>query len=212
MDPINSLNIRYLGQQDYLSCWQAMKNFTDVRTEQTQDEIWLLEHHPVFTQGQNGRDENVLDPGNIPVVKTDRGGQITYHGPGQLVAYILLDLKRKQLTIRELVTRIEHVVIDLLADYHIQAKAKREAPGVYVDNKKICSIGLRVRRGCVYHGLALNVQMDLQPFNRIHPCGFAGLAMTQMADLTADCVGHKEEIGVRLVNHLQNRMGYSRQE
>jgi len=212
VDPINSLNIRYLGQQDYLSCWQAMKNFTDVRTEQTQDEIWLLEHHPVFTQGQNGRDENVLDPGNIPVVKTDRGGQITYHGPGQLVAYILLDLKRKQLTIRELVTRIEHVVIDLLADYHIQAKAKREAPGVYVDNKKICSIGLRVRRGCVYHGLALNVQMDLQPFNRIHPCGFAGLAMTQMADLTADCVGHKEEIGVRLVNHLQNRMGYSRQE
>lgn len=203
---LNMVNIRYLGFQDYLSCWQAMRDFTDQRQEQTPDEIWLLEHAAVFTQGQNGKPEHLLNPGNIPVVPIDRGGQITYHGPGQLVAYTLIDLKRKKLNIREFVTILEKSVIALLDEYHIPASTQCKAPGVYVNNNKICSIGLRVRRGCTYHGLALNVSMDLTPFSQINPCGFRELKMTQIADLgNADSIVNT---GTRLSHFLTQHLGY----
>ncbi len=149
----------------------------------TADEIWLLEHPPVFTQGQNGKPEHVLNPGVIPIVQSDRGGQITYHGPGQLVIYTLIDVKRKKLNVRQLVTLLEQSVIQLLAKYQIQAYAECKAPGIYVNEKKICSVGLRIRRGCSYHGLALNIDMNLEPFSRINPCGFADLHMVQFTDL-----------------------------
>ncbi len=178
----SSVIIRDLGQQDYQVCWQMMQTFTQQRHENTPDEIWLLEHHPIFTQGQNGKAEHLLNPGSIPVIQTDRGGQITYHGLGQLVIYTLIDLRRKKLNIREIVSLLENSVINILSQYGIQASAKSDAPGVYVENKKICSVGLRIRRGCSYHGLAFNVSMDLQPFSRINPCGFSQLEMTQLAD------------------------------
>jgi len=183
----NTIIIRYLHQQDYLSCWQAMQTFTNERKEDTLDEIWLLEHPPVFTQGQNGKAEHVLDPGSIPIIQSDRGGQITYHGPGQLMVYTLIDLKRKKLTVRELVTRLEQSVSDFLAAHGIQGLAKRDAPGVYVKDEKICSIGLRVRRGCSYHGIAFNIEMDLAPFDQIHPCGFKYLKMTQLSAYLGHC-------------------------
>jgi lipoyl(octanoyl) transferase len=202
-----SLTIRWLGRQDYSSCWQAMQQFTHHRNEETIDEIWLLEHHPVFTQGQNGKAEHVLTPGNIPVVQTDRGGQVTYHGPGQLMVYTLIDLKRKHLNVRELVTQLEQSIIDLLAEYGIIAHARREAPGVYVDGKKICSIGLRIRRGCAYHGVAFNVAMDLEPFTRINPCGFSQLKMTQFSALGG--LDNTLEAGRKLVNYLMNNLVYT---
>lgn len=174
--------VHYQGLQDYTAVWQAMRTFTDTRDESTADEIWFLEHSPVFTQGQNGKAEHVLNPGSIPIVKTDRGGQVTYHGPGQLIAYPLIDLKRKKWNIREFVSLLENAVIDLLASYGISSESKCKAPGVYIQEKKVCSIGLRVRRGCSYHGIALNVAMDLTPFSRIHPCGYQGLQMTQLSD------------------------------
>jgi lipoyl(octanoyl) transferase len=176
-----SIIIRSLGLQDYAVTWQAMQTFTNERTDKTDDEIWFLEHNPIFTQGQNGRPEHVLNPGNIPVIQVDRGGQITYHGPGQLVVYPLIDLRRKKLNVRQIVTLLEKSVIDLLKEYGISAYSKCEAPGVYVDNKKICSLGLRIRRGCSFHGLALNVAMNLEPFSRINPCGFSMLEMTQIS-------------------------------
>jgi len=156
-----------------------MQTFTDSRTADTPDEIWLLEHEPVYTQGQAGKPEHLLHRTDIPVVQSDRGGQITYHGPGQLIAYLLLDVRRKGLGVRELVTALEQAVIRLLAGYGIAAVAKPDAPGVYVNGAKIASLGLRIRRGCSFHGLALNVDMDLSPFLHINPCGYAGLAMTQ---------------------------------
>ena len=177
------LIIRDLGVQDYTSVWHAMQQFTDQRDSDTADELWLLEHHSVFTQGQAGKEEHVLFPGDIPVVKVDRGGQVTYHGPGQLVVYVLLDLKRRDLGVRTLVTLIEQVLVDLLTDYGITAYAKADAPGVYVDGSKIASLGLRVRKGCTFHGLALNVNMDLAPFSRINPCGYAGMQMIQSKDV-----------------------------
>jgi len=160
-----------------------MTEFTDRRTPDTPDEFWLLEHEPVFTLGLAGKHEHILAAGNIPVVQVDRGGQITYHGPGQLVAYTLIDLKRAGLTIRDLVSALENAVIDTVAGYGIKARHRREAPGVYVGEEKLASIGLRIRRGCSYHGLALNVDMDLAPFEKINPCGFEGMRMTQLADL-----------------------------
>jgi lipoyl(octanoyl) transferase len=174
--------VRSLGLQDYQTCWQSMQKFTNERNETTQDEIWLVEHPAVFTQGQSGKPEHVLNPGSIPIVQVDRGGQVTYHGPGQLVAYVLVDLKRKKLNVREIVTVLEKSVVQCLADYDIHAAARADAPGVYVDNKKICSVGLRIRRGCTFHGLALNVNMDLEPFSRINPCGYPELKMTQISD------------------------------
>lgn len=207
IDTVKTLNIRWLGLQDYTSCWQAMKDFTNSRDQETPDEIWLLEHHPVFTQGQNGKKEHVLNPGDIPVVQTDRGGQVTYHGPGQLMVYTLIDIKRKAFNVRELVTLLEQSIIDLLAEYGICASAKREAPGVYIDGKKIASIGLRIRRGCSYHGIAFNVAMDLGPFQRINPCGFASLEMTQFS--AHHGLATTQEAGRQLANYLMRNLVYT---
>jgi lipoyl(octanoyl) transferase len=201
------LEVRRLGQVDYQSCWQAMSDFTNHRTPDTPDELWLVQHPPVFTQGQAGKPEHLLVPGDIPVVQSDRGGQVTYHGPGQLVAYPLLDLRRLKMGVRDLVTRIEQSLVDTLADYGIVSAPKADAPGVYVEGRKIASLGLRVRKGCSFHGLALNVNMDLSPFSRINPCGYRGLEMTQMADLLPEPPA-LEEVEVRLVAHLARKLGY----
>ncbi|ASI90109.1 MULTISPECIES: lipoyl(octanoyl) transferase LipB [Vibrio] len=179
----NQLVVKKLGRKDYEPVWKAMHEFTDNRTEQTRDEVWLVEHNPVFTQGQAGKAEHLLNTGDIPVVQSDRGGQVTYHGPGQLVAYFLINLRRKKLGVRELVTHIEDLVIQTLKEYNIESAARPDAPGVYVDNKKVCSLGLRIRKGCSFHGLALNVNMDLTPFLRINPCGYAGMEMVQVSQL-----------------------------
>ena len=179
----DALIIRDLGVVDYTETWQRMQQFTDNRDESTVDEIWLLEHPPVFTQGQAGKEEHLLFPGDIPVVKVDRGGQVTYHGPGQLVAYVLLDIKRRKIGVRELVTMIEQVIVGALAAHAVNAYARPDAPGVYVNEAKVASLGLRVRKGCTFHGLALNVAMDLSPFSRINPCGYAGMRMVQTSDL-----------------------------
>ena len=179
------ITIQELGLQDYDSVWQAMREFTDKRDQQTPDELWVVEHPPVFTQGQAGKPEHLLVPSEIPLVQSDRGGQVTYHGPGQLVVYPLLNLKRKRLGVRELVTLIENSVVECLREFDIDAAPKPDAPGVYVQGDKIASLGLRVRRGCSFHGVSLNVMMDLKPFSYINPCGYAELAMTQVADLTA---------------------------
>lgn len=177
------LLVRRLGRQPYEPVWHAMQAFTDAREPATSDELWLVEHDPVFTLGQAGKPEHLLAPGAIPVIHVDRGGQVTYHGPGQIVAYPLLDLRRLHLGVRELVRRIEQAVIDTLAEWNIQAIRHDGAPGVYIADAKIASLGLRVRHGCTFHGLAFNVAMDLEPFHRINPCGYAGLRMTQMLDL-----------------------------
>jgi lipoyl(octanoyl) transferase len=179
------VNVRHLGQVDYRSTWERMQQFTTARTGETADELWFLEHPPVFTLGMAGRREHLLAPGDIPVVTSDRGGQVTYHGPGQLVVYTLIDLRRAGLGVRELVTALEQSVIQYAAMLGVTASARREAPGVYVAGRKLASVGIRIRRGCSYHGLALNVNMDLEPFQRINPCGYAGLAMVQLSDIAA---------------------------
>ena len=173
--------IRDLGLVEYAATWQQMQKFTLERDEHTQDEIWLLEHPPVFTQGQAGKAEHVLNPGDIPVVKVDRGGQVTYHGPGQLIAYVLLDMSRIGSDVRKLVSALEDSVVKFLATYSIDSSPKSDAPGVYVRDEKICSLGLRIKKGRSFHGLALNVDMNLEPFLRINPCGYAGLQMTQIS-------------------------------
>lgn len=177
--------VREMGEAQYLPALEQMKAFTDGRNPDTADELWLLQHPPVFTQGQAGKAEHVLAPGDIPVVQVDRGGQVTYHGPGQWVLYLLIDLRRRGLGVRDLVDLIEQSLVELLAQYDICAQSKPDAPGVYVEGAKIASLGLRVRKGCSYHGLALNVDMDLQPFERINPCGYPGLGVTSMAQLLA---------------------------
>lgn len=186
---IRPLRLRRLGVQPYRPVYAAMRAFTDRRDTDTLDEIWLLQHRPVFTQGLNGKPEHLLAPGEIPVVAVDRGGQVTYHGPGQLVVYCLLDLRRRDLGVRRLVSTLEEGIVELLADAGVEAFADPHAPGVYVagasssERLKLASVGLRVRRGCSYHGLSLNVAMDLAPFRRINPCGYAGLRMTQLSEL-----------------------------
>ena len=177
-DQQSPLIVRQLGLQDYEPIWQAMQRFTDTRDDATADELWLVEHNPVFTQGQAGKEEHILMPGDIPVVKVDRGGQVTYHGPGQQVIYLMLNIRKRKLGVRHLVNAMEESVVALLAQYGITAYPKPDAPGVYVDEKKVCSLGLRIRNGCSFHGLALNVNMDLAPFQRINPCGYAGMEMT----------------------------------
>jgi len=196
--------LRYLGRRDYCPVWHEMQAFTDGRDATTPDELWLVEHPPVFTQGMNGRPEHLLDPGDIPVVAVDRGGQVTYHGPGQVVAYPLIDLRRRGLGIRELVQRLEFAVIDLLASYGIEAIGRRDAPGVYVNGCKIASLGLRVRRGCSYHGLSLNVDLDLAPFSRINPCGYPGLEVIRTADVGGPATW--DEAASALVPHLLRQL------
>ncbi|CZG63273.1 TPA: lipoyl(octanoyl) transferase LipB [Legionella pneumophila subsp. pneumophila] len=173
--------IHNLGIKDYTEIWEQMKEFTAVRDSNSYDELWLLEHHPVYTQGQAGKPEHVLNPNSIKIVQSDRGGQVTYHGPGQLVAYVLMDIRRRNLGIRTLVAKLEEILISVLEYYRIPANIRSGAPGVYVGEKKIASIGLRVKNGCTYHGIALNVNMDLSPFLGINPCGFAKMEMTQMS-------------------------------
>lgn len=172
--------VRQMGLRDYETVWREMQHFTDTRTADTADEIWLLEHPPVFTLGLNGKPEHILDPGDIPIVKCDRGGQVTYHGPGQLIVYLLLDLRRRELGVKTLVHKIEQAIIDLLLESGINGQRREGAPGIYIDEKKIAALGLRVRRGCCYHGLSLNVDMELEPFSRINPCGFEGLVTDQL--------------------------------
>jgi lipoyl(octanoyl) transferase len=183
MSLTDQIIIRDVGTGHYESIWQAMQTFTDKRDDSVIDELWIVEHDPVFTQGQAGKEEHLLNTGDIPVVKVDRGGQVTYHGPGQLVVYLLINLKRRKMGVRDLVTLIENSIVDVLAKHDINAYAKKDAPGVYVDEKKVASLGLRVRRGCSFHGLALNIDMDLAPFLRINPCGYAGLEMVQTSQL-----------------------------
>ncbi len=200
--------VRDLGRRRYQPVFEAMKAFTDARTADTADEIWLTEHEPVFTQGQAGRAEHLLAPGSIEVVQSDRGGQVTYHGPGQITGYLLFDIRRLGLTVRGLVSGIEQAVVATLAGYGIDGAPRPDAPGVYVDGSKIASLGLRVRRGCSYHGLALNVDMDLEPFGRINPCGLQGMAVTQIADLAADRPP-LADVQVRLLDNLAAVYGIS---
>jgi len=203
--PVPAPIIRHLGQVDYRSTWERMQQFTAARTGETADELWFLEHPPVFTLGMAGRREHLLAPGNIPVVSTDRGGQVTYHGPGQLVVYTLIDLRRAGLGVRDLVTALEQSVIHYAATLGVTATARREAPGVYVAGRKLASVGVRIRRGCSYHGLALNVNMDLAPLGRINPCGYPGLAMTQLSQLAA--VPDVRTAAEGLGPHLRDALG-----
>lgn len=207
VDHSHSLVAAHLGQQEYQRTWQAMADFTNQRTAATPDQLWLVEHLPVFTQGQAGKPEHLLFPGDIPVVQSDRGGQVTYHGPGQLVAYPLLDLRRLKIGVRDLVIALEQTIIATLAHYQIAAAIKAGAPGVYVNGDKIASLGLRVRRGCSFHGLALNVAMDLAPFQRINPCGYEGLAMTQMADLLPN-PPRIDAVQTQLLTQFVQKLGY----
>lgn len=199
------LVIRNLGEQPYLETWEAMKAFTADRGPATIDELWLLEHPRVYTQGQAGKAEHILAPGDIPVIQVDRGGQVTYHGPGQLVVYLLLDLTRRKLGVRGLVDAIEQAIVLCLDEIGIGAAPRPDAPGVYVDGAKIASLGLRVRRGCSFHGLALNVDMDMEPFARINPCGFAGMPMCQVRDFTPET--DIQTISNRLSIALTDRLG-----
>jgi len=209
------LVVKNLGRQDYEPVWKAMHTFTDERDENTCDEVWLVEHNPVFTQGQAGKEEHVLAAGDIPIVKSDRGGQVTYHGPGQLVAYVLINLRRKNIGVRELVTHIENTVVNTLHQFSIESAARPDAPGVYVDNKKICSLGLRIRKGCSFHGLALNINMDLSPFLRINPCGYAGMEMIQLHDLVKENdevknkAEHVEDVHPLLIKELTTLLDYT---
>lgn len=198
--------LRQLGLQPYAPVSQAMHNFTEFRTDTTPDEIWLVEHQHVFTQGQAGKAEHVLMPGDIPVIQSDRGGQVTYHGPGQQVMYVMVDLKRAKIGVRQLVTAIENTVIETLAHFNIDSHARPDAPGVYVEQQKICSLGLRIRRGCSFHGLALNIAMDLEPFQRINPCGYAGMQMTQVSALQPGVT--VADVQPVLVREFTRQLGY----
>lgn len=203
------LIVRYLGLQEYSQCFAAMKAFNERRNSTTADEIWLLEHLPVFTQGQAGKAEYIINPGDIPVVKSDRGGHVTYHGPGQITAYILIDLKRLKLGVRDLVSLIERALVNTLQDWQITASPRREAPGVYIaSGEKIASLGLRIRKGCSYHGLNFNIDMDMTPWEKINPCGL-GVTMTQLCDLVDQPIDI-QQVRDKLVNYLSAELGYNR--
>jgi lipoyl(octanoyl) transferase len=202
-----SLIVRSLGLQPYEPVFTRMKAFNENRNAETIDEIWYLDHQPVFTQGQAGKVEHLLETGDIPVVQADRGGQVTYHGPGQLIVYLMLDLRRNGLGVRDVVTMMEQGVIATLAHFGVDAYAKSDAPGVYVEQAKVASLGLRVRRGCTFHGLAFNLDMDLSPFLRINPCGYAGMPMTQLVDLVPDA--DPQEAIRFLVDYLTHKIGYT---
>ncbi|QXP85238.1 lipoyl(octanoyl) transferase LipB [Methylococcus sp. ANG] len=200
-----AFRIRMLGRADYEPVWRAMQAFTGQRADDTGDELWLVEHPPVYTLGMNGDPAHILDARDVPVLRTDRGGQVTYHGPGQLVLYTLVDLQRRKLGVRRMVGALEQAVIALLRQYGLKAQARSDAPGVYVDGAKIASLGLRVRRGCCYHGVALNVRPELEAFGRINPCGHAGLAVTRLADLGVDA--QVFEPAAALVRELMVELG-----
>ena len=200
------LQVRHLGLMEYEPVWRAMQTFTDQRDENTPDELWLVEHPPVFTQGQAGRAEHILAPGDIPVIQVDRGGQVTYHGPGQIVAYPLIDISRLGMGVRQLVTGIEQAIIDVLQSYAVQAQLIAGAPGVYVDGAKIASLGLRIRKGKSFHGLSFNINMDLEPFQRINPCGFEGLQVTHLSAFTEVSMAAVE---ARLIAGLSQVLGYN---
>ncbi|MCK7552294.1 lipoyl(octanoyl) transferase LipB [Marinobacter goseongensis] len=204
------LIVRSLGEQPYLETWDAMKAFTAERDEATADEIWCLEHPRVYTQGQAGKAEHILAPGDIPVIQVDRGGQVTYHGPGQLVIYLLINLPRLRFAVRTLVDEIEQAIVRVLAEVGIQAAPRPDAPGVYVDGAKIASLGLRVRRGCSFHGLALNVAMDMEPFRRINPCGFAGMPMCQVRDFVPGAT--VADFAAKLADELVVGLGHDQVE
>ena len=199
--PGHALTIRHLGLMDYTPVWQEMQTFTESRHANTPDELWFLEHPPAFTLGRNGKQEHLHKTGDIPVIHVDRGGQVTYHGPGQLIAYPLLNIKRRQLGVQSLVKILEQSVIDLLADYSLSAERHEKAPGVYIDNRKLAALGLRIRKGCSFHGLSLNVDMDLSPFSMIDPCGYSGLEVTQLKDLGIN--DSMETISTQLQTHFE---------
>jgi lipoyl(octanoyl) transferase len=200
----HGFNIKLLGLRNYTETWQEMLAFTNNRTAQTQDEIWLLQHSPVFTLGLAGKKEHMLKPGSIPIVQSDRGGQVTYHGPGQIIAYVLFDLHRAKIGVRKMVEQLQESIIDLLKIYGIKSHTISKAPGVYVENRKIASLGLRVRKGCCFHGLSLNVDMDLEPFTRINPCGYPDMQVTQMKNLGIEA--SIEQITEQLSNAIENRL------
>ncbi len=206
----NTCKVKYLGTIEYQDAWEAMKCFTNARTDQTPDEIWIVEHPPVYTLGQAGKAEHLLKQTHIPVIRTDRGGQITYHGPGQLIVYTLINIKRKGIGIRALVSRLEDSVIALLKDNNIPANSEPSAPGIYVGGAKICSIGLRIRKGCSFHGLALNVDMDLSPFRSINPCGYPGMQVIKMTDFKSNV--NIDVVSKQLIAHLMSHLGYNNAE
>ena len=205
MDDLSQVIVRDLGRQPYEPVWRAMQRFTDARDADTPDELWLVEHEPVFTLGQAGKPEHVLVPGDIPVLHVDRGGQVTYHGPGQLVAYPLLDLRRLKIGVRDYVCRIEQAIIDTLGEWNIQGARRDGAPGVYVNDAKIAALGIRVRRGCTFHGLAFNIAMSTEPFLRINPCGYRGLEVVAMADLGGP--SSMDAVKPVLIQHLAAQFG-----
>jgi len=206
MSDLTTLSVRRLGLMDYETVWRAMQTFTDQRDENTPDEVWLVEHPPVFTQGQAGRAEHILAPGDIPVIQVDRGGQVTYHGPGQIVAYPLIDIGRLDMGVRKLVTGIEQAIIDVLQSYGVDAQLLEGAPGVYIDGVKIASLGLRIRKGKSFHGLSFNINMDLEPFQRINPCGYEGLQVTNLSAFTEVSMREVED---RLITGLSEVLGYN---
>ncbi len=206
MLPSDTLLVKILGRQPYEPVWQAMQSFTEHRTSDTPDEIWLLEHEPVFTLGRNGKKEHILDKTNIPIIEIDRGGQVTYHGPGQLIVYLMIDIKRHGLGVRKLVTLIEQSITDTLNEYQLNARAKKEAPGVYIGDAKIAALGLRIKKGCSFHGLSLNLNMDLTPFKQINPCGYKNLEVVQLSDYIEDI--ELSKVQQQLTFHLSKNLGY----
>ena len=202
MSATDALIIRHPGQVNYETAWHNMQTFTNSRDDNTPDELWFLEHPPVFTLGRNGKQEHLHNTGEIPVINTDRGGQVTYHGPGQLIAYPLLNINRRQLGVQSLVQILEQAVIDLCTDYRIDAHRREKAPGVYVDDHKLAALGLRIRKGCSFHGLSLNIDMDLTPFSMIDPCGYADMEVTQLRDLGVEA--SMKTITDQLQNHLEH--------
>ena len=212
MDAVTALPVRVrdLGRHAYAPVWRAMQGFTDIRTADTPDELWLVEHEPVFTLGQAGKPEHVLAPGDIPVLHVDRGGQVTYHGPGQIVLYPLLDLRRIGIGVREYVCRIEQAIIDTLDEWNIGGQRREGAPGVYVAGAKVAALGIRVRRGCTFHGLAFNIGMDLEPFHRINPCGYQGLQVTSMRDLGGP--SSMDAVKPVLLDHIARQFGLALEE
>ncbi|HWQ94564.1 MAG TPA: lipoyl(octanoyl) transferase LipB [Gammaproteobacteria bacterium] len=204
--PDNVLRVRRFGLREYRPVWEAMRGFTDARNEATPDELWLVEHPPVFTLGYNGKTQHLIAPSAIPVIHTDRGGQVTYHGPGQIVAYVLCDLRRRGWGVRQLVTALEQAVIALLNEHGVNADTRRDAPGVYVAGAKIAALGLRVRRGCSYHGLSLNVAMDLAPFSRINPCGYPDMPVTDLRKLGV--ITDMAELQQSVTTQFAQRLGY----